>query len=552
MALKSATKTKIVLAAAVVAVCVGVGVRRHLRSRAESAGDNPLFTVVRAPLDITVTAPGTIRSKNSTIIKSEAQGRSTVIWVIDEGKIVTNGQLLIELDASELEKSLTDQLITVGNTEAALAQSKEKLAIAEIDRDSNISDAQLKLMLAKIDYEKYHEGEYPQSLQDAESKIALAQEEVERATETLNWTRKLAAEGFVTRSDLQADELSLKQKRTSLQSAITSMNLLTNYTVRQQRAKLQSEIQQAERAIDKVTRQSNASVAQAESDLAAKEQENNRQLEKKKTLEEQIAACKIHSPTNGMVIYASTMQASRRRWGVDPLAVGSSVVLRQELIHIPVEGGLVVEFSIPESDLTKISQGLHADIGIDAMPDLHVSGYVSKIGLMPDGQSAWLNPDMNLYNCEISITNAPEQQLRAGMNCSVSMLVASYFDVIAIPLQCVLRVGGESVVFVMANGKPEKRVVRLGRDNGRVVLIEEGLAPGDEVMLAPPLSAGEAPGGREQGDDKVQGKPRSGAPGGRPGAQGRGRPPANGMKKPPADAAKQPPADAAKAPDKEP
>ena len=486
--------------AALAAAAAGIAGREYLKGRgAAAAAENPLFLVESGPLDILVTSPGTIRSKNSAIIKSEAQGRNTVIWVIEEGKVVTNGQLLIELDASELEKSLTDQLIVVGNSEAALAQAKEKLAIAQIDRESNISDAELKLMLAKIDFEKYHEGEYPQSLQDAESKIALAQEEVERASETLNWTRKLAGEGFVTRSDLQADELSLRQKRTSLESAITSMNLLTNYTVRQQRAKLQSEIQQAERAIDKTTRQANANVAQAESELAAKEQENNRQLEKKRNLEDQIAACKIYSPTNGMVIYASTMQASRRRWGVDPLTAGASVVMRQELIHIPVEGGLVVEFSIPESDLTKLEHGQPADIGIDAMPDLKVSGYVSKIGLMPDGQNAWLNPDMNLYNCEIAITNAPEQQLRAGMNCTVSMLVASYADVIAVPLQCVLRSGGESVVFVMKDGAPVRRPVKLGRDNGRVVHITEGLAAGESVMLAPPLSAGEVAGA--QGDE---------------------------------------------------
>lgn len=485
--------------AALAAVAAAFGGYMYLRNRKAAAVDEPVCIVRRGPLDITVTSPGTIRSKNSAVIKSEAQGRNTIIWVIDEGKTVTNGQLLIELDASELEKSLTDQLIVVGNSEAALAQAKEKLAIAEIDRETNISDAELKLMLAKLDYEKYYEGEYPQSLQEAENKIVSAQEEVERAAETLNWTTKLAGEGFVTRSDLQSDELSLRQKRTSLESAITAMNLLTNYTVRQQQAKLQSEVKQAERSVDKVTRQSNASVAQAESELAAREQENNRQLEKKKNLEDQISMCKIVSPTNGMVVYASTMQASRHRWGGDPLAAGASVVMRQELMYIPVEGGLIVEFSIPESDLTKLEQGQPAEIGIDAMPDLHVSGFVSKIGLMPDGHNAWLNPDMNLYNCEITITNAPEQQLRSGMNCTVNMLVASYADVVSVPLQCVIRSGGENVVFVMEDGAQVRRPVKLGRDNGRVVHVLDGLEPGDEVMLAPPLAAGEVKSGAAAG-----------------------------------------------------
>lgn len=462
------------------------------RSGSAAADGEPIHIVTRGPMEVTVIAPGAIRSRNSAIVKSEAQGRNTVIWVIDEGKVVTNGQLLVELDASDLEKSLTDQQIVVGNSEAAMAQAKERLAIAEIERESNISDANLRLMLAKLELEKYEKGEYPQALQEAESKIALTQEEVERATETLNWTRKLAESGFVTRSDLQADELSLKQKKAQQQSAVTAMNLLTNYTYRQEIAKLKADIDQAELSVDKIERQSGASVAQAKSELAAKEQEYNRQEDKRKNLVEQIAACRITAPTNGMVVYASTMQASRRRWGGDPLAAGATVVTRQDLIHIPVEGGLVVEFSTPESDMTKLELGQPADVVIDATPDVEVRGVVSKIGVLPDGQSAWLNPDMNLYNCEISITNTPSVPLRAGMNCTVNMLVATYEDVISIPLQCVMRSGGECFVFVaVGDGASEKRTVVLGQDNGRFVLVQEGLKPGDKVLLAPPLAAGE-------------------------------------------------------------
>lgn len=483
---------KIAAAAAALAVIAALAALAA-GGRGGKEDDEPLFTVARGRLDIMVSAPGTVRSRNSAVVKCEAQGRNTVVWVIDEGRIVTNGQLLVELDSGDFEKQLTDQLIVVGNSEAALAQAKERLAIAEIDRESSVADAELGLMLSKLESEKYVSGEYPQSLQESESKIALAREEVERAAEKLDWTRRLAAEGFVTRSDLQADELSLKQKQANLVSAETSLNVLTNYSHRQQLAKLQADVEQAERNVDKTRRQTNASVAQAESELAAKEQENARQLEKKANLEEQIRACRIFSPAEGMVVYASTLQASRRRWGVDPLAAGAAVVTRQELIHIPVEGGLVVEFSVPESDMTKLAVGQQAEIGIDALPDLVLSGGVSKIGLLPDGHNAWLNPDMNLYNCELAISNAPPGTLRAGMNCTVKMLAASYDNVLSVPLQCVMRTGGESFVFVATEqGGGERRRVSLGADNGRFVMVEDGLAEGDAVLLAPPLSAGEA------------------------------------------------------------
>ncbi len=486
------TKAKRILAlAVVVAVVAALAARRFAGGMGGGDGGSPLFTVSRGPLDIVVTTPGTIQSRHSVIVRSQAQGRNAIIWIIDEGKVVTNGQLIVELDSSELEKQLTDQQIVVGNSEAALLQSREKLAIAEIEKESSISQAQLKLMLARLEREKYIEGEYPQQLQESGSKIALAREEVERAIEKLDWTRKLADEGFVTRSDLQSDEFSLQQKRLALDSAIVSMNLLTNYTARQQRAKIDSDIEQAERDLDRATRQARANLSQAESDLAAREQENTRQKRKLENLEQQVRNCRLTAPTNGIVIYASTMQASRRHWGSDPLAAGVTVHERQELIHIPVEGGMIVEFTVPESDLTKLTNDIPATIKVDALPDAAISGRLTKIGLLPDGRNAWLNPDLKVYNCEVSIDPGDETGLRAGMNCEVSMLIESYADVIAVPLQCVLRVKGQTSVFMLEGGEPVAHPVKLGYDNGRLVHVVEGLAQGDQIMLTPPLSAAE-------------------------------------------------------------
>ena len=474
------TKAKRTIAIVVVAALAALFLVRHFAGGlGGEREETPLFTVTRGPLDITVTTPGTIQSRHSEIVRSKAQGRNAIIWIIEEGKVVTNGQLLVELDSSELAKQLTDQQIVVGNSEAALLQSREKLAIAEIEKESNISQAELKLMLARLEREKYIEGEYPQQLQESDSKIALAREEVERATEQLNWTRKLAAEGFVTRSDLQSDELSLQQKKLSLDSAIVAMNLLTNYTARQQHAKLDSDIDQAERDLDRATRQARANLSQAQSDLAAREQEDVRQKRKLENLEQQV-------------IYASTMQASRRHWGSDPLAAGVTVYERQELIYIPVEGGMIVEFTVPESDLNKLTNDIPATIKVDALPDTVIRGHLTKIGLLPDGRNAWLNPDLKVYNCIVSIDQGAEADLRAGMNCEVSMLIESYSDVISVPLQCVLRVKGQPSVFMVENGEPVAHPVKLGYDNGRLVHVLEGLQPGDRIMLTPPLAAAEA------------------------------------------------------------
>lgn len=499
---------KQIISALIVIGLVGAATWHFTPRKRASSDDQPLYQVKKSPLEISVSSTGTIQSRNSQVVRSMAKGRNTIIWVIEEGKVVTNGQLLVTLDSSELEKERDQQEITVANANDALTQAVEKLEIAKIDKESKLSQAELKLMLSKMSHEKYHQGEYPQQLQDAESKITMAQEEVERAKETLGWTEKLAAEGFVTRSDLQADQLSLRQKEISLRSAVTSMNLLTNFTAREQRAKLTADVEQAERELDRTQRETKSNIAQVESNVSAKRQEAERQLDRLNTLKDQVAACKITAPTNGLVIYASTMQASKRRWGGEPLAVGSQVYQSQDLIFIPISGEMVVQFNVPESELSKLQLGLDATISVDAIPDFFIGGKLTKIGLLPDGQNAWLNPDMNVYNCEISINgDDPKiEQLRAGMSCNISMQIASYKDVYSIPMQCVLRVKGSPSVFMLEDGKPTPHPVSIGYDNGRLIHIKEGIKEGDEIMLTPPLDIA------EKADESN--KPPVGMPGG--------------------------------------
>ncbi|MDD5706295.1 MAG: efflux RND transporter periplasmic adaptor subunit [Kiritimatiellae bacterium] len=487
------------LGVAALGTALAVALTARRAAHGDAAADGPLHDVREGPLTISVVSAGSVQNQRSVVVRSEVEGRNTIIWIIDDGKSVTNGQMLLELDASTFADRRTDQQILVANAEAARTQSTEKLAIARNEREASVAEAELKLHLARLEQEKYNSGEYPQLLQESSSKIALANEETERARESLNWSRRLADEGYLTRSELQADELALKQKQSSLDAAVTALNVLTNFTARQQQATLASNLKQAEMALDRVTRQTRADVIQAESDLRARELEADRQRERLAKLEKQIAACRIVAPTNGVVIYASTVQASRRNWGSEPLQAGAQVVERQELIHIPVDDGMNVEMSVPESNLTKLREGQSAVVKVEALPGRVFKGRLSRIGLLPDGRNAWLNPDLKLYNCVVELESYDE--LRAGMNCEVELVVERYENVVSVPLQCVMTVGGKQAVYVYDGTRVVMRPIKLGLDNNRVVHVLEGLSPGERVLLNPPLDAGSVRG--EIGESKV-------------------------------------------------
>lgn len=525
------TKKRMGVAAAILVAAGVVGGIAMRRAAVRSHQDlGPLYEVKRGPLDITVTTSGTIQSRKNVMVLSEVEGRNTILWIIDEGTTVTNGQLLLEMDSSSFTDKLTEQQISVANASDALVQAEEKLAVARNAQEAYVAEAHLKLELAVLEIEKYAQGEYPQSLQEATGRIMIAKEEVERAAEDVNWSRKLADQGYLTRSELQADELTLKQKQNSYDQAVTALNVLTNYTHRRQTATLESDRKQAEMALERIVRERRADVIQAESNLRARQQESERQNTRLEKLETSVRNCKVYAPTNGLVIYASTVQASRRHWGSDPLQAGSQVNERQELIQIPLDGGMIVEMSVPESALNKLALDQRARVKIEALPGSVFTGHLSKIGLLPDGRNTWLNPDLKLYNCEIELDSA--EGLRSGMNCEAELHVDHYDDAIAVPLQCVIRVGDEPVVFVAQDGEAVARPVVLGLDNNRHVRVLEGLDEGDLVLLDPPLAKGGKghPGGDPEdasgdkprnGDGKRSaegnpGRPRQPPPGGNP------------------------------------
>lgn len=481
---KKHSKKRLIIGALVVALAVTAWL---LTRKGGTSGEQvPVFAVQRGPLTIAVTSGGSIQSRDKVVISSELEGNNTVIWVINEGVTVQPGDLLLEFDASDLVEKRNEQEIAVANAEANLIIAEEKLGITEGDCEAALLDREVDQMLANMALEKYQKGDYPQQVRQYEADIALADEELKRADEKLEWSERLAKEGFLTRTELQADDLALQRKKLDLEMSMTKMNVLTNYTVLQQRSTLESSRRKAERALARVKWQNKASLRQVETEVNARTRERDRATNRLEELNFQISKSKIYAPTNGMILYASTVQIASRKWWIKPLEVGSMAVERQELIYIPLESGMVVEVMIPEASLNKIDTGMPARVKIDAFPGRVFDGRLVKIGILPDGQSAQLNPDLKLYKCEIEC-DFKDVTIRPGMSCDVELIKEAYEDALYVPVQCVVRVEGVPRVYVKDDGEWVPRIVRVGLDNNRMIHVLEGVRAGEEVMLAPPV-----------------------------------------------------------------
>ncbi len=456
----------------------------------EGASGEPILTVPtsRGPLVISVTESGTIQSRERVVIRSEVEGRSTILYVIPEGTHVQAGDLLVELDASNLIERKTSQEISVITAEASFIQAREDFEVTRSQGESDVSRAELDYRFAQLDLNKYLEGDYPRDLQRAMADIQLSTEEQQRATDKLEWSERLHAEGYITETELSADRLAKQRADLNLRQAELALRLLEEYTYPRQLEQLESNVEQTRMALERTRRRASANLVQAEANLKARESSYNQQKAQLERLVSQIEKSRIKAPVAGMVVYATTGRGGFRG-SEEPLSEGLEVRERQELIHLPTTDSMMAEIKIQESMLRKVEVGQPVRVTVDALPGVTAFGRVARVALLPDAQSVWLNPDLKVYNTEVHLQSGIEG-LRPGMSCRAEVVVQQLDDALYVPVQSVMRVDGNPTVFVKEGRDIHPRQIEVGYDNDRFIHVVAGLSQHEHVLLSPPLEAG--------------------------------------------------------------
>ena len=150
---------------------------------------------------------------------------------------------------SEWIDQVPDHKIMMTNAEAAWINAREAAIITKSLAQSRVELAQLTYDFAELDLKKYlgEGGEYATDLVKAKGNIALAQQEVKKNDDYYTWSKRLAQEKYLSTTQLQADELTLRKSELNLTVANNSLNLLEKYTYQRDLAQLQSDVNQARR-----------------------------------------------------------------------------------------------------------------------------------------------------------------------------------------------------------------------------------------------------------------------------------------------------------------
>ena len=445
--------------------------------------------VKRGDLVITVTEGGNLRAKESKEVISKVEGSATILELVPEGTYVKEGDVLMKLDAADLQEKLVPEEARLKTQEADYLAAEEALAIQLSVRESELKKAELTEKFADMDFKKYRDGDWPQQQRQAEADITVATQEQGLANKRLGYTKDLFDDGIVTREELETDQLAVVKAGIDFDQAKEALKLLQEYDNPKQMAQLKSDWDEAIAERERVKRRQNSEVAQKNADRDAKKANYEIQKSRVEKLRQQIEQTIIKAPQSGMIVYWTPTH----RWSDQrPPEVGGTVRHRQTILTLPDVSRMEIDVKIHESQIDRVREGQPARIKVDAFPDRKYTGTVtSEIAVMADSQR-WFNPDVMVYNVVISIDQETDG-LKPGMSAQVEIICDVIRDNLLAPVTAVHILRGQTAAIVKNGAELEVRRVKVGPTNDKEVVIEEGLEEGDIVMLYEPEVMPEIP-----------------------------------------------------------
>jgi HlyD family secretion protein len=332
------------------------------------------------------------------------------------------------------------------------------------------------------------DGEAKQKLRKFDDDLQVAQKELGQSKATLEGTRRLFDKGFVTRTDLQRDEIAFENSRLKVQTAETARDLFLKYEFPKSAEESLSKYAEAVREFDKARRVAISRLAQARAKLKSAQGQHEVQLRQKKDLNEQLEKCTLRAQKSGLVVYGGNRDDMNYYGGEERIREGASVRERQAIITIPDTTRMSVNVKIHESYIKKVRKGLKARITVDAFPEEVLTGEVTKVGVLPDSQNRWMNPDLKVYLTTIAVDGTHEW-VKPGMSAKVEILVKNLGDVLYVPVQVVSPSNGKQVCYVAHGFNPERREVEVGEFNDEFIEVKSGLKEGERVLLRQPGSS---------------------------------------------------------------
>jgi len=211
-----------------------------------------------------------------------------------------------------------------------------------------------------------------------------------------------------------------------------------------------------------------ASLAQARADLAY--------------AEAQLQNTVIRAPFSGVVVKKMAEVGE----SVAPIPPGVNISTSSgAIVALADLATLEVEADIAEANVAKVSAGQPAEVTVEAIPDKRYRAVLRQVIPTADRTKATVQVKVTILD--------KDKDMKPEMSAKVTFLepekpseaTAPDAPVVLVPRSAVVTRDGETLVFVVRDGRVQQRPVVLGTERDDRVIVKQGLAGGELLVERP-------------------------------------------------------------------
>lgn len=451
-----------------------------------SLGRPDVHRVARETFEITATASGELRAKNQTPIRSELEQEGAIVEIVEEGSIVKKGDILVKLNGDEIQTQLDDEMLQRESARAEAIAADNDLKIQITENEASVRKTTTDVVLAEIELQKFEAGDVIEKRLELDLALEKGHREVARLSEKVARSRELFKKDFLSKDELEKDEIEFVEAQAELKKAEVAKTAYEEYTYNQERKKLESALDQAKSELEKTARMNESQLASKEADLTNKRRRLELHEAQVTKFEGQLAKTQIKAPTDGLVVYATSLEQYSWMNNEQPLNVGTVIHPNQEIIMLPDTSEMIAAVKVHESLVGRIKPGQKAVVTVDAVQGKKFEGSVESIGIMARS-GGWRDPNVREYEVRITL-ELPESAhgLKPSMRCEGRITLMDVDDTIAIPLPGVFTEGANQFVYLIDGDRYVQSQVRVGRRSDTTAEIMSGVKEGQSIALSEP------------------------------------------------------------------
>jgi HlyD family secretion protein len=383
------------------------------------------FSVIIIIIAMLAAAIWLLRTSFASSLKKSSITTAVVEKGDIENTINATGEILPEFEeiiTSPINASIQNVVLDAGNKVQA---GQSILTLDKSSSQTEYEKQKFQLESKRNDIRKL-KLELDKSFYDIKSNNNIKQLKINSLQADVESAKRLYKAGGGTREDIEQAELNLKVA--------------------------QLEKQQLENEIK--SKQQTMQVEMRESEIAAAIQQNALH-----ELERKLQAANIVATRAGVVTWVNKN-------------IGASVQEGESIARIADLGSFKVTGSISDNYLDQLHNGMTAIIRIN---EAQIRGTVSNI--YPSVQNG-------IVSFDIRLDERNNNLLRPNMKVDVFLVTASHSNVLRVANGPAFKGSSVQDIFVLNNGKAEKRTVHLGMTNFDYVELKDNVRPGEVIITS--------------------------------------------------------------------